>query len=97
MIDKRLFDFYSEVYGVLVEYVGAPDAPNAAVCFARTVADEECGEYRFCGSLGLGGKYYPYSNVVSCYSEDRTPERDAAIAAADRALRALKAKHFPEG
>lgn len=42
----------------------------------------ECGEYRFMGALGFGGKVWHqrYADMghriyVTCYSEDRTSER----------------------
>lgn len=47
------------------------------------------GEWRFCGDLGFGGKIYTSEHAaprVSCYPEDRTPERDAAIQRANTAL-----------
>lgn len=42
-------------------------------------------EYRFMGSLGFGGKFW-HDMRVSCYPEDRTPERDAMIAKANSRL-----------
>jgi hypothetical protein len=48
-------------------------------------------EWRFCGSLGFGGKLR-YSNDgfrVTCYSEDRTPECDKCIQTANARLRML--------
>jgi hypothetical protein len=41
----------------------------------------ECGEYRFQGKLGFGGKIYAdgIRVWVDCYQEDRTAEADAAI------------------
>lgn len=48
----------------------------------------QCREYRFQGTLGFGGKVYADARRVrvSCYSEDRTPERDALIELANAAL-----------
>ncbi len=53
----------------------------------------ECGEYRFQGYLGFGGKIYAQGDAVwvSCYREDETPERLALIAVANDALAALTA------
>jgi len=39
-------------------------------------------EYRFCGSLGFGGKLRWHNNdvpYVDCYKEDETPERNLKI------------------
>lgn len=50
------------------------------------------GEFRFQGNLGFGGKFYLRANgeaYVSCYSEDRTPARNKAIARAMRGLESL--------
>lgn len=45
-------------------------------------------EWRFCGSLGFGGKFHFDGRraYVSCYPEDHTPERMDAIASANREL-----------
>jgi hypothetical protein len=47
-------------------------------------------EFRFMGTLGSGGKLYSFSPregfYVSCYPEDRTPERTAVIDAANEWL-----------
>ena len=47
-------------------------------------------EYRFCGSLGFGGKVWrgppPY---VTCYREDETPAIKARMEKANRRLTAL--------
>jgi hypothetical protein len=68
---------------------------------AVAIAEEECGpgywdaiailfvnEWRFQGSLGFGGKFFRDSNGyrVSCYPEDKTPERNAAISRANSRL-----------
>lgn len=49
-------------------------------------------EYRFCGLLGFGGKFWRANGrwYVNCYSEHETPERLALIAIADKQLARLK-------
>lgn len=61
--------------------------------FERT-AVEGCSEYRFCGSLGFGGKFRNNGNnenvpYVDYYQENKTPERDAAVQRANERLRIL--------
>lgn len=50
-----------------------------------------CIEFRFMGSLGFGGKVHWTGGrlYVSCYSEDRTPERAAIVERANTKLSAL--------
>jgi hypothetical protein len=64
-------------------------------------------EFRFCGKLGFGGKFHmhptsfafpnvlagDYRAYVSCYPEDRTPERDELIEAANERLTKLNDKY----
>lgn len=52
-------------------------------------------EYRFKGSLGLGGKLWLDMDGrarVSCYSEDETPERVTAMMAANKMLQRLSGR-----
>lgn len=58
----------------------------------------QCVEYRFCGSLGFGGKIWAEGSPrvgwtfrVSCYPEDRTPDRDRWIAKANERLAVIAA------
>ena len=49
-----------------------------------------CREYRFCGDLGFGGKVWAGSPpYVTCYPEDKTPEREKTLASLNAALAAL--------
>lgn len=64
-------------------------------------------EFRFCGKLGFGGKFHmhptsfampnartgDYRAYVSCYPEDRTPECEALIEAANERLTKLNDKY----
>jgi hypothetical protein len=82
------------VWRVLVDECGAPD--DADVFRSFEVA-WPCGEYRFCGALGFGGKVraayrHPFGvddqfARVDCYPEDVTPERSLMISRANERLR----------
>ncbi len=52
-----------------------------------------CREFRFQGGLGFGGKVYQQHarTWVSCYSEDRTAERDAMVLVTNAKLARLTA------
>lgn len=51
----------------------------------------ECGEYRFMGKLGFGGKVWANRGdvYVTCYPEDDNRERSAIIAACNARLDGL--------
>jgi hypothetical protein len=68
------------LYAVLVTYADA--LPSDADRFAAYLCDgASWHEWRFCGSLGMGGKLYDSGGRlrVGCYSEDETPKRRATI------------------
>lgn len=70
-----------------MHYVCRPDALNFY-------------EFRFMGALGFGGKFHisPAGHwYVSCYREDRTPEREAMQTAANARLDALAGAAAKEG
>ena len=83
----------SAAYDVLVEFAGEHRAENRRDAFIWHVS-RGTDEYRFCGSLGYGGKFrnngsrdnIPY---VDCYRYDETPARLAAIKRTNAALAAL--------
>jgi hypothetical protein len=72
------------VYDLLVEYVSADEDDRLAfVRYLTEPAGMGNHEWRFMGSLGFGGKlrFNPWRGAyIDCYPEDRTAERDAAIA-----------------
>lgn len=74
------------IWTVLVECCGARESHRET--FIRCMQGVE---YRVGGSLGFGGKLYVDRQGcrVSCYREDETPERRAAIDAANVRLKAL--------
>lgn len=81
------------IYDILVRECGAQEGDKwsgrAAFVHEFTRA-RHTDEYRFCGSLGFGGKFYTDGPRVSCYPEDRTPKREAMIERANKALLDLR-------
>lgn len=73
-----------KVWAILVEHAGA--RPEDGEIFGHYVrVEDRFVEWRFCGTLGFGGKlkYNGHQNDgapwVDCYGEDRTPERSETI------------------
>jgi hypothetical protein len=98
--DERLAareEFARKAMEILAACSFAIDDDAMRYQFIRTVTGEERGfglAFRFCGSLGFGGKFHLHSRdfnydhrlgdfdhrcYVSCYPEDRTPQREALI------------------
>lgn len=82
--------YWSKVFDLLVIHCGARNDYETHDAFVDAHVGN-CREYRFQGSLGFGGKCYSDDPIprVGCYSEDRTPHRDSAIATVNAALVAL--------
>ena len=85
-------------YDILIEHAGAhnDDRGNARESFILAVSHPKiaCDEYRFCGSLGFGGKFRNNGNRdgvphVDCYREHETAERVATIEKVNALLRDL--------
>lgn len=80
------------IWGILVNHAGAVDTDSNWVSFRQWFdrAFEKGGdEYRFMGDLGFGGKFWLHRRdgmYVTCYPEDRTPERDTIVDATNRYL-----------
>jgi hypothetical protein len=94
-MDRRplTLDEAREVYNILVEEGAWPDPlPRQRADFISGITRPEFIEYRFIGMLGFGGKFWDSHGkwFVSCYPEDRTPERDAMIVAANVRLEQLR-------
>lgn len=83
------------IYDILVQECGAREDERPSFLFHQTA--EQVSEWRFCGKLGFGGKFWRQGGslftkeliYVDCYKEDRTPERQAMIEAASKRLAAL--------
>ena len=82
--------FYGAMYDVLVAYADArADSRDGFIAY---MCRESGGhEWRFMGSLGMGGKLFESCGRiwVSCYSEDETPKRQATIVRVNREIDAL--------
>ncbi len=100
---KLLSPHWAElIYSVLVEHAGATESFRSE--FVDDHIRGHCTEYRFCGSLGVGGKFYVERDAwrVSCYSEDLTPERQETIKRTNDALKTIRSSrsaraHFESG
>lgn len=83
-----------QVWRVLVEDCGASHNPLEELSFVTEYTTDSAyspsSEWRFVGNLGFGGKFRYPGLRVDCYPEDETPERNAAILAANTRLAALK-------
>jgi len=82
--------FYGALYDVLVAYADADHARRDDF-IAYLCRESGSHEWRFMGSLGMGGKLFKSCGRiwVSCYSEDETPKRRATIARVNREIEAL--------
>jgi len=76
------------IYDVLVKECGACDYGHDRESFVHRQITEEIPEWRFCGDLGFGGKFWRNCGrwYVTCYREDETPKRLAMIDAANESL-----------
>ena len=83
-------DFYAKCWDILVKPVGAQDRDWDKAVFVNSLM-RGTQEYRFGGSLGFGGKFYKdtWRVYVSCYPEDRTPERDQVVKEVNKLLEDL--------
>jgi hypothetical protein len=85
---------YDEVLVSLCS-ASASDADRQSFILSHLDETYPCSEWRFCGSLGFGGKFRlrtDASACVDCYPEDETPERRRTIDSANAALNALKVR-----
>jgi hypothetical protein len=65
-----------KIYDLLVTIGGAAERMRESFIYHHCEAEDGCGEWRFQGKLGFGGKYYSRMNKVDCYTEDRTQEAE---------------------
>lgn len=88
--------FYNKVYDILAEHVGAHEHYREFFVQDALREKHQLTEWRFCGSLGFGGKIWRSNGkvYVNCYSEDKTPEREILI---ERVNRLLKEASPPQG
>jgi len=75
---------YRCIWSILQEHAGARPVYEDDFVYAFTRSSSgPPTEWRFQGTLGFGGKFWRYDGkyYVTCYPEDKTPER---IATCDR-------------
>ena len=68
-------DKANKVYDLLVSIGGATESMRKSFIHHHCINENGCGEWRFQGKLGFGGKYFSRNNRVCFYTEDDTPER----------------------
>ena len=68
-----------KIYDLLVSIGGASESMRESFIYHHCESKSGCGEWRFQGKLGFGGKYYSRMNKVDCYTEDRTQEVENII------------------
>ena len=79
------------VCAVLATEAGASTAPADLDSFVMEVTGANpTNQWRFCGSLGFGGKFWFPRMTVGCYPEDETPARLATIQSTKSKLAALR-------
>jgi hypothetical protein len=91
-------ELYERCWDILVEYVGASKGPRERAAFVMACLDtgpRKLTEFRFCGSLGFGGKFYRSNGklYVTCYPEDATLSRKRALTKVNQLLEDIT----PEG
>lgn len=64
----------NKVYDLLVSIGGAPERYRNSFISHHCEDKDGCGEWRFGGKFGYGGKYLSYNNVVTYDCEDETPK-----------------------
>lgn len=64
-------ELWNKVYDLLIEIGGASAVERSDFVYAHI--NTECHEWRFCGKLDFGGKFWREKFKVTCYSEDVTP------------------------
>ena len=69
----------NKIYDLLVAIGGAAESMRDSFVYHHCEAEDGCGEWRFQGKLGYGGKYYSRMNKVDSYTEDRTQEVEDII------------------
>lgn len=79
------------IYAILMEECGAPEVYRDNFIHAFGKQNRQPTEWRFCGTLGFGGKFWQNAGkwYVNAYAEDLTPVREKAMEAANRRLNEL--------
>lgn len=67
------------IYDLLVRLAGASNRELHRTMFIDSVVLRGTNEYRFCGALGFGGKFYASNWRVSAYPEDVAANSDLEL------------------
>lgn len=83
----------NKIYDILVTDCGALE--NNREMFIYQETKERVTEWRFCGSLGFGGKFWNDYGAwrISCYPEDSTPAREKLIQQTNQKLFILRLEY----
>lgn len=96
--DRRLTpEVAAAVYDLLIERCEAPNREKDHFVYRQSKTDEPpITEWRFCGMLGFGGKFWNVHErwYVSAYPEDTNAERRLIIAQTNQALFGLFRKTY---
>ena len=67
----------NKIFDILVADAGAQEQDRHSFIHAQCKDEYKCREFRFCGDLGFGGKFWVNNDrlYVSCYPEDMTKKR----------------------
>lgn len=80
---KNSLALYHTVWDILVAHAGAIEVDRTSFVHACLQKDRTRAlhEYRFCGALGFGGKFWRDGGglYISCYSEDKNEERQKIL------------------
>ena len=90
LLDKMMGTIWGKAYDILVQECGAKeDDRDSFIAYCKE--NGETREWRFCGSLGFGGKFWRNNGklYVNCYREDENPYRQMTILRANDRLSEL--------
>ncbi len=93
-------EIFSQAWDILVQHAGASKDHLDKGTFVRAFLEPQhsATEWRFCGHLGFGGKFWRNDQryYISCYPEDRTERRLAIIETVNGLLASLPYFHPQE-
>ncbi|MEE9214881.1 MAG: hypothetical protein V3U54_08825 [Thermodesulfobacteriota bacterium] len=95
---KQITEIQAEhIFNLLVKHAGAFEGDRTSFLYAQIDREHPCREFRFCGKLGFGGKFWNNNEklYINCYNEDENPKRNRIIKKVNRLLEAY-AKEIPE-
>lgn len=81
----------NQIYDILVKLGGASESERLSFIYNLCVEKRSQLplQWRFQGHFGFGGKYYVGQNIVSCYREELTPEKEQLIDKMNKELKKI--------